>query len=55
MKNNKTFLKIGFILGILIIIHEISYMGTGNGVGLPVLIIALAALIGYIYYYLLNQ
>ena len=55
MKDNKTFLKIGLILGILIIINEISYLATGNGVGLPALIIVLAGLIAYIFYYLMNQ
>jgi len=55
MKNDKTFLKIGFALGILIIINEISYLTTGDGVGLPTLIIVLAGLITYIFYYLLNQ
>lgn len=55
MKNNKTFLKIGLVVSILVIINEVIYLNSHNGVGLPVLIITLAILIGYLYYYLLSK
>lgn len=55
MKNDKTFLKIGFVLGILIMVNEISYLTTGNGVGLTALILVLAALVTYIFFYLITR
>lgn len=54
MKNN-TPLKIGLIVSILLIINEVIYLNSHNGVGLPILIITLAGLVGYLYYYLLDK
>jgi len=54
MKNNSS-LKIGLIISILIIINEIIYLNSHEGVGLPVIVITLGGLIGYLYYYLLNK
>ena len=52
---NKTPLKIGLVISILVIINEIIYLNSHNGVGLPILVITLAGLVGYLYYYLLNK
>ena len=52
---NKSFLKIGLMISILIILNEIIYINSHNGIGLPILVIALAGLIGYLYYYLLSK
>ena len=52
---NKILLKIGLAISGLVIKNEVIYINSHNGVGLPILIIALAGLVGYLYYYNLNN
>ena len=55
MKQEKTFLKIGIVLSLLIIINEVYYSITGKGIGLTALIIVQAILTLYIFFYLSNN